>query len=513
MFSKKLQEYAREKYVQRLPVLGETGEMVEQKLLQCTFEEQILMKYFYGTMPLRDAGEYEFEVFLGFVRHALMVRRTMEWCREIPEEIFVHDILYYRINSENIEDCRRFFYDKLIGRIEGKNLREAVIEINYWCAENGAYEASDYRTISPMTLYRSGKGRCGEESTFAVTAFRSVGIPARQVYTPRWAHCDDNHAWVEVYVDGKWNFLGACEPEEILNKGWFTNASSRALLVHARNFSDYGDGFGEQCVGREDRIWFYNVTPTYAKTRWLEIRVMQEKKTPAVQAEVFVEVLNSGEYFSIARLCTDLEGKTGIQIGLGTVHLRAVKGKMGCEATVNTAEQAKVTLALKEEWFAENQEEWVDIDIEAPGDAPVHRGVLTKEQKDLNRKKLSRAGKLRQGRIESYFIEGAAEKYPEEKELLRLAAGNFDEIYQFLSKDDHPDRKALLHSLSVKDYKDAKGRILESHLVHARRYREVWEKRKKLDIYTKYILCPRIHFEELTEYRTCLLYTSDAADE
>ena len=229
MFSKKLQEYAREKYVQRLPVLGETGEMVEQKLLQCTFEEQILMKYFYGTMPLRDAGEYEFEVFLGFVRHALMVRRTMEWCREIPEEIFVHDILYYRINSENIEDCRRFFYDKLIGRIEGKNLREAVIEINYWCAENGAYEASDYRTISPMTLYRSGKGRCGEESTFAVTAFRSVGIPARQVYTPRWAHCDDNHAWVEVYVDGKWNFLGACEPEEILNKGWFTNALS---LIH-----------------------------------------------------------------------------------------------------------------------------------------------------------------------------------------------------------------------------------------------------------------------------------------
>ena len=69
---------------------------------------------------------------------------------------------------------------------------------------------------------------CGEESVFLVNALRSVGIPARQVYVPRWSHCDDNHAWVELWCDGKWYFTGACEPLMILNKGWFTNASSRA---------------------------------------------------------------------------------------------------------------------------------------------------------------------------------------------------------------------------------------------------------------------------------------------
>ena len=68
---------------------------------------------------------------------------------------------------------------------------------------------ADDRTAGPMTMYRSGKGRCGEESTFTVTALRSVGLAARQVYTPRWAHCDDNHAWVEVWVNGEWHFLGA----------------------------------------------------------------------------------------------------------------------------------------------------------------------------------------------------------------------------------------------------------------------------------------------------------------
>ena len=120
------------------------------------------------------------------------------------------------------------------------------MEINYWCAEIGTYQSTDDRTASPAAFYRAGKGRCGEESTFAVTAFRSVGIPARQVYTPRWAHCDDNHAWIEVWTgDGEgegWHFLGACEPEEILDKGWFTNASSRAMLVHTMTFSDFPVG-------------------------------------------------------------------------------------------------------------------------------------------------------------------------------------------------------------------------------------------------------------------------------
>ena len=54
-----------------------------------------------------------------------------------------------------------------------------------------------------------------------------MGIPARQIYTPRWAHCDDNHAWVEVWVDGSWHFLGACEPEETLDPVSYTHLRQR----------------------------------------------------------------------------------------------------------------------------------------------------------------------------------------------------------------------------------------------------------------------------------------------
>ncbi|MDO5416528.1 MAG: transglutaminase domain-containing protein [Lachnospiraceae bacterium] len=499
MFSEHLQQYAEEKYQFHLPLLGERREEVERGMEACTADERVLMKFLYGTMPLRDAGEYGFDVFLGFVKHSLMVYRTMEWCREIPEDMFLHHILYYRINSENIEDCRRFFYDRLIERIQGLTAREAVLEINYWCAENGTYESSDNRTVSPMTVYRSGKGRCGEESTFAVTAFRSVGIPARQVYTPRWAHCDDNHAWVEVYVDGAWHFLGACEPEEILDKGWFTNASSRALLVHTCTFSDFTNQADAECLGRDDLMVYYNGTGTYARNKLYEIFVVDEAGNPVSGAQVSVEILNMAEYYSVAELWTDANGRVSITIGLGDVHVHVEKDERCLETVVSVKDTDRAVLVLEEN--DRLRDTWVDVDLEAPADYPMHPAKLTREQKEKNRSRIKAANQMRENRIAGYYQEALAGKYPEEKEILSAAAGNFDEIYAFLSKDENPDRRALLHSLTVKDYKDAKAEILESHLTGAACYRKEWEEKGRLDLFVEDILCPRILFEEMTDYR------------
>ena len=66
-----------------------------------------------------------------------------------------------------------------------------------------------------------------------------ICIPARQVYTPRWAHTDDNHAWVEAWADGHWYFFGACEPEPVLNLGWFNSPASRGMLMHTKVFGRY----------------------------------------------------------------------------------------------------------------------------------------------------------------------------------------------------------------------------------------------------------------------------------
>lgn len=120
---------------------------------------------------------------------------------------------------------------RLPERLRGLPEEAAVLEINRWCAEHVVYQPTDERTRSALAVLRAGFGRCGEESMFAVNVLRACGFAARQVYVPRWAHCDDNHAWVEVRCGGAWHFLGACEPEAVLDRGWFNSAAGRAVCA------------------------------------------------------------------------------------------------------------------------------------------------------------------------------------------------------------------------------------------------------------------------------------------
>ena len=201
--------------------------------------EREAMEFLYAYMPLSDLADYEPSFYLQQVRYAFKAREEMAWGKDIPEDVFRHFVLVYRVNNENLDTARMVFYRELKERVQGMTMEEAALEVNHWCHEHVAYRASDSRTSSPLATLRTSLGRCGEESTFTVTALRAVGIPARQCYTPRWAHCDDNHAWVEVYVDGEWKFLGACEPDPRLNMGWFSVPSTRCMMVHTKAFGKY----------------------------------------------------------------------------------------------------------------------------------------------------------------------------------------------------------------------------------------------------------------------------------
>ncbi len=497
MFSVHLQEYALDQYLGRKKYYASLWEEIQEALEDCTDEEAVLMRFLYGTMPVRDAGEYGFSVFLSYVRHSLWLRRNVEWCRELPEDIFIHHVLYYRINSEDISDCRSFFYEQLQDRIQGMSLEEAVIEINYWCAQHAAYEATDGRTASPMTMFRCGKGRCGEESTFTVTAYRSMGIPARQVYTPRWAHCDDNHAWVEVYLHGTWYFLGACEPEEILNKGWFSGPANRAILIHSRTFSDFRNETSEECIGREDLLTYYNNTSFYAKTRELTVAVKDHEGRPAAGALVALEILNMAEYFPAAVLEADSCGEVRLFVGLGDIWIRAWKGDIFAEKKASPQSTARVELWLeccgeKPDWVSDD---WEREQVCAPKECPIHLVQETQEQKERNARRLKEAGVLREQRFAACYDEELARIYPEEAAMLRTAGENIGELRDFLTKDGNPDRKRMLHSLAIKDYKDLKAGILEDHLNCQRR--SLAE-----EVYQRYLLCPRVHWEELTPYRS-----------
>lgn len=132
------------------------------------------------------------QLYVDNVAATLKARKELTW--SVSEDLFLHFVLPLRVNNENLDRSRIDFYAELRDRVKGLSMADAILEVNHWCHEKVVYTPSDSRTSSPSATVRNAEGRCGEESTFTVAALRAVGIPARQVYTPRWAHTDDNHA-------------------------------------------------------------------------------------------------------------------------------------------------------------------------------------------------------------------------------------------------------------------------------------------------------------------------------
>lgn len=136
-------------------------------------------------MPLVDITDYVTYYHLANTRSAHRAQEEMPWEKDVPELLFRHFVLPVRFNNEALDMSRPVFLKELSERVKNLSMYEAILEVNHWCHEHVTYQPSDARTLSPLAcIKKTAIGRCGEESTFTVAALRSIGIPARQVYTP-----------------------------------------------------------------------------------------------------------------------------------------------------------------------------------------------------------------------------------------------------------------------------------------------------------------------------------------
>ena len=71
-------------------------------------QEKEYLQFLYDYMPLSDLADYSGEFFLNQVRYAIKARETFSWGRTIPEEVFKHFVLVYRVNNENLDTARAF---------------------------------------------------------------------------------------------------------------------------------------------------------------------------------------------------------------------------------------------------------------------------------------------------------------------------------------------------------------------------------------------------------------------
>ena len=350
----------------------------------CNTPSSTYLDWLYASMPLPDSLQHSRSWWEANVEKTLQVRKDMHW--NIPEREFRHFVLPLRVNNESLDDFRLTYADTLCRRVAGMTLTEAALEINHWCHEQASYEPSDARTSSPMQTVRRGVGRCGEESVLTVAALRAAGIPARQVYTPRWAHTDDNHAWVEVWTeDGKWHFLGACEPAPTLDNAWFNAPVSRALILHTKVFGDYKGP--EDVIQRTPCYTEINVIRGYVPARRTVVTVL-DGGTPVEGARVEFKIYNYAEFYTVAAYTTGRNGTASLDTGLGDMLVWASKGDRFGFAV---ADSDKVSVSLDHRL---GECLGADIDIVPPAENPIPSGA-TPEQEEANKIRLAQEDAIR----------------------------------------------------------------------------------------------------------------------
>ena len=449
-------------------------------------EEQEALDFLYEGMPLPDSVDYSKEFWEANVAVAVRAKHEMPWGEKVPGREWRHFVLPLRVNNEDLDSFRIVYYDELRERVKDKTMYGAVLEVNHWCHEHVSYQPSDSRTSSPMNTLRSAIGRCGEESTFTVSALRTIGIPARQVYTPRWAHTDDNHAWVEAWVDGKWYFLGACEPEPVLNLGWFNEPVARGMLMHTKVFGDYTGP--EDVVKKTACYTEINVTKNYADVSTVIVTVLGADSLPVEGATVDYRLYNYAELYPIVSKQSDVKGQSSLTCGKGDLVIWASKdGRFGFKK-VSVGKNALATVVLDKDSTYTGS---FDMDL-IPPMGKDNKPEVSVDAIRANRNCLVREDSIRAAYMQQAFCQDGETDSPEV-----MARANWRTILDF--KNSSSDKKRaddILSTLSKKDFRDVSMEVLLDVAKHTPYFdHSLWQ---------DYVLCPRVSNERLTPCRGAL---------
>lgn len=493
-----------ERDFQQKQALMPAGDLFDVFRTELTEYERGALEFLYAYMPLADITDYPGSFHLMNVRAARRACAEMPWGRTVPEMLFRHFVLPVRVNNEPLDSARVVFYDELKPRVQGKSMYDAILEVNHWCHEKAVYQPSDARTSSPLATVRTAFGRCGEESTFLVATLRSVGIPARQVYTPRWAHTDDNHAWVEAWADGRWYFLGACEPEPVLNLGWFNDPAARGMLMHTKVFGRYEGP--EDVMSRTPGYTEINVIENYAPTAGATVSVTDEEGKPVAGAQVEFKLYNYAEFYTVARKQTNVQGQVSLTAGKGDMLVWASQGGRFGFAKLSFGKQDTLHVRLS---HRDGDVFEMDMDIVPPVEVSNTPDV-TPEQRAENDRRMAVEDSVRHAYEATFFtpekaaaflktISGlTAHETGQAISYLTASCGNHATLCRFLSMaaaEKNAGRAILLlGTLTEKDLRDVRLEVLVDHWLNTP---PVAGERN-----VSALLNPRVATEELTPYKS-----------
>lgn len=232
-------------------------------------------KFLCENMPEQDRGKVPEAYLRENCRLALEVR-DMPWSRDVPEEIFLNNVLPYSSVGEEVDAWRPLFREKFMPLAANcKTATEVAETLNreIWKMLGVIYSPKrDKPDQSPFHSMRIGIASCSGLSIILVNACRSVGVPARFAGC-RWKKKPGNHSWVEFWDCGKWHHIGAFDSPKA-NDTWFDPDAAAAVeddpvyAVYAASWAKTGILF--KAVWRDNGdsrspIPAYNVTARYVK--------------------------------------------------------------------------------------------------------------------------------------------------------------------------------------------------------------------------------------------------------
>jgi Transglutaminase-like superfamily len=267
---------------------------LEKALTAVPKDQRLGMAFLVVNMPDGDLTSLKADFLLANTDLAYNARKEVPWGKDIPEEIFLNDVLPYAHVDEKRDAWRKDFFEMCLPIAkECKTPGEAAHKLNGIVFKKVNVKYSTERKAPNQSAKESieqGKASCTGLSIILGDACRAVCIPARLVGTPNWANKRGNHTWVEVWDKG-WHFTGACEPDPTgLDRGWFVGDAARAKKdsfehsIYAASFKKTDLHFPLVWAMRNKNVPGENVTDRYAKpapkseTARVLVRVVNDSK-------------------------------------------------------------------------------------------------------------------------------------------------------------------------------------------------------------------------------------------
>lgn len=337
-----LKDFSLEEVLQRA---GENKKEVQEFISKAKEKGYEDWAYFLlHSMPDVDLVNLSAKEFISYFDALKKNKERVRWRDKIDDFLFYHYILPHRVSQEPLENFTQLYKDTLYELIEdAKDMREAVLRINEWVFTKMKYEPTERWDQNALTTIKRGFGRCEEMANLFIKALRTVYIPTRKVYTPWWPFTDGNHAWVEVWIDGKWRFLGGGEPTE-LDNAWFAIPSKRVAIVLGPVYGEMEKG-KEPIYKKKKGLTIINSTPNYLKPIELSVKVFKED-VPQESVGVYLCVYNYSSLPPVAYKLTDKEGKANFLVGMTDLFVYAEKDFLKSYMIYRPTEKEKDTIVL-----------------------------------------------------------------------------------------------------------------------------------------------------------------------